>query len=63
MDIYDKPPLSVYLRHYSKPTLDECLAHHGIRGQKWGVRNGPPYPLKEKRPFSIRKESRMAEIS
>ena len=21
------------------------LMHHGIRGQKWGVRNGPPYPL------------------
>ncbi len=21
------------------------LAHHGIKGQKWGVRNGPPYPL------------------
>ena len=21
------------------------LAHHGIDGQKWGVRNGPPYPL------------------
>lgn len=21
------------------------LEHHGIRGQKWGVRNGPPYPL------------------
>lgn len=21
------------------------LAHHGIQGQKWGVRNGPPYPL------------------
>ena len=48
MDIYDKPPLSVYLRHYSKPSLDEYLAHHGIRGQKWGVRNGPPYPLGEK---------------
>lgn len=48
MDIYDKPPLGVYLRHYSKPSLDECLAHHGIRGQKWGVRNGPPYPLGEK---------------
>ena len=23
---------------------DELL-HHGIRGQKWGKRNGPPYPL------------------
>lgn len=21
------------------------LAHHGIKGQKWGVRKGPPYPL------------------
>lgn len=25
--------------------MDE-LYHHGIRGQKWGVKNGPPYPLK-----------------
>lgn len=23
------------------------LAHHGIRFQKWGKRNGPPYPLKD----------------
>lgn len=21
------------------------LSHHGIRGQKWGKKNGPPYPL------------------
>lgn len=21
------------------------LTHHGITGQKWGVQNGPPYPL------------------
>lgn len=21
------------------------LAHHGIEGQKWGVKHGPPYPL------------------
>lgn len=21
------------------------LAHSGVKGQKWGVRNGPPYPL------------------
>ena len=23
----------------------EYLVHHGIKGQKWGKRNGPPYPL------------------
>ena len=22
-----------------------CLSHHGIKGQKWGVQMGPPYPL------------------
>ena len=25
--------------------MENELYHHGIRGQKWGVRNGPPYPL------------------
>lgn len=25
----------------------EYISHHGIKGQKWGVRNGPPYPLSE----------------
>lgn len=24
------------------------LAHYGIKGQSWGVRNGPPYPLNQK---------------
>ena len=23
----------------------DSLAHHGVKGQKWGVQNGPPYPL------------------
>lgn len=30
---------------YNKPSPQDYLAHHGIRGQKWGKRNGPPYPL------------------
>lgn len=25
--------------------INSFLAHHGIEGQKWGVRNGPPYPI------------------
>lgn len=25
---------------------NKALYHHGIRKQKWGVRNGPPYPLR-----------------
>lgn len=24
------------------------ISHHGIEGQKWGVKNGPPYPLEKK---------------
>ena len=26
--------------------LKNELKHHGVKGQKWGVQNGPPYPLK-----------------
>lgn len=31
-----------------KPSLDDILEHHGIKGQQWGVQNGPPYPLNPK---------------
>lgn len=31
------------------------LEHHGILGQKWGERNGPPYPLDEGREHKQRK--------
>lgn len=26
-------------------TTQSQILHHGIEGQKWGVQNGPPYPL------------------
>lgn len=27
--------------------MNNVLSHHGIKGQQWGVRHGPPYPLQE----------------
>lgn len=51
------------MANYRLVPKDESLSHHGIEGQKWGVRNGPPYPLSagdhsaaEKR--AIKKESK-----
>ena len=35
------------------------LAHHGIKGMKWGVKNGPPYPLDA----SVAKKVRSHRIS
>lgn len=34
------------------------LMHHGIQGQKWGVRNGPPYPLDASQKSSAEKKER-----
>lgn len=34
--------LNIY-NQYVRAELE--LYHHGVAGQKWGVRNGPPYPL------------------
>lgn len=30
-----------------KSVYDDTFEHHGIKGQKWGEKNGPPYPLEE----------------
>lgn len=36
------------------------LAHHGVDGQQWGQRNGPPYPLNKGGKLSLLKQ-RMAK--
>lgn len=33
----------------------DYLMHHGIKGQQWGVQNGPPYPLDAKTSSKIQK--------
>lgn len=35
----------------------EELYHHGVKGQQWGERNGPPYPLDSKG-SSLRKQKK-----
>lgn len=34
------------------------LAHHGIKGQKWGDRNGPPYPLADNKHSKSEKKAK-----
>ena len=35
----------MYINSYGRLCSDDYLQHHGILGQKYGVRLGPPYPL------------------
>jgi len=39
------------------------LVHHGIKGQKWGVQNGPPYPLDESDLSSAERKANTGEVS
>lgn len=27
--------------------MTDSLYHHGVKGQKWGIKNGPPYPIEK----------------
>ncbi len=56
-DWYEEHSAYIKLAPKTRKTVEDILwelrgrlgynvvAHHGIKGQKWGVRNGPPYPL------------------
>lgn len=37
----------------------DYLAHHGIKGQKHGVHNGPPYPLSRKLKQKVRRQAKI----
>lgn len=36
------------------------LFHYGVKGQRWGVRNGPPYPIEDK---VMKKGTRLNSVS
>lgn len=42
-------------------TKNEYLAHHGVEKQKWGDRNGPPYPLNPDQMTSAQKRANADE--
>lgn len=46
---------------YSENDWWTYLSHYGVKGQKWGVRNGPPYPLK--RDYLIQQAIDNGEVS
>lgn len=54
-----------YLKHYgiisSEDLDDSYLAHHGIKGMSWGKKNGPPYPLSEKKHNQVISKSKTLE--
>lgn len=38
-------PTNRFRKYIPKRKQEESISHHGIKGQHWGVKNGPPYPL------------------
>lgn len=45
-----------------KDKMNDILSHHGREGQKWGVRNGPPYPLNREGLRSFRENRRRKKL-
>ena len=49
--------------YYVVSQNDNYLVHHGIKGQHWGVQNGPPYPLGSSQKSASEKKSAGKTIS
>lgn len=41
----------------------DFLSHHGVQGQKWGVKNGPPYPLYRQDPIKYKAIKRLQKAA
>lgn len=52
-----------YYIQTNKENNTTYLTHHGIQGQKWGIKNGPPYPLDKQTVKNIKKANAIATVS
>ena len=41
----------------------DVLYHHGIEGQKWGIKHGPPYPIDRTKSLTIKKGSKFGHVT
>lgn len=39
------------------------LSHHGVKGQQWGVKHGPPYPIQKGNGVTIRAGTKISRLS
>lgn len=44
------------------PLRPEDIYHHGVKGQHWGVQNGPPYPLGSLTKKNIKRNTKTANL-
>lgn len=43
--------------------MNNELTHHGVDGQKWGKRNGPPYPLNAEGKADLKKQRKKIKLN
>lgn len=48
---------------FYEPYWSDSLEHHGTKGQKWGEKNGPPYPLSRGKNGAITKTQKKKKAS
>ena len=50
------------MNYYGVTINDDYLAHHGVKGQSWGKKNGPPYPLSSDLKLKNEKNSKLKKL-
>lgn len=52
-------PKKVKVRHSDDLRVERFLEHHGVKGQEWGERNGPPYPLNKEGKAALKAQKKL----